>query len=129
MLQIFLVAAGGAIGAVLRFMTGLIVVRVYGKSNVITGTVIANIAGCFLVGILFGLINAKGLFHNDIILFMTTGVLGSYTTFSSFTLEFVRLAKSSLKKTFQYLFLQLIVAFGMVFLGYSLAQIFFGSAV
>lgn len=128
MLQIFLVAIGGAIGAVLRFMTGLIVIRVYGKSNVVTGAVIANIAGCFLVGILFGVIQETALLHNDIILLMTIGVLGSYTTFSSFTLEFVRLAQSSLKKTFQYLFLQLIMAFGMVFLGYSLVQIFFGSA-
>jgi fluoride exporter len=118
MTQILLVALGGAIGAILRYLTGLIIIRTVGKSQVLTGTVIANSLGCLLAGILLGWITAVDHPGDGIVLFLTVGILGSYTTFSTFSLEISRLLKESWSELVTYLFLQVIVAIGLAILGY-----------
>jgi len=120
MIQIFLVAIGGAIGAVLRYLTGRLTIRVAGKSNVLTGTVIANSIGCLLAGILLGWFTASGHPGDGIVLFLTVGILGSYTTFSTFSLEISRLLKESWGELITYLFLQMVLAIGLAALGYMI---------
>lgn len=114
----FLVALGGAIGAILRYLTGLITIRIVGKSQVMTGTVISNSLGCLLAGILLGWITAVDHPGDGVLLFLTVGILGSYTTFSTFSLEISRLLKESWSELITYLFLQIIVAIGLAVLGY-----------
>lgn len=126
MLNIVWVAAGGAAGAVLRYMTGLILIRCYGKSRLITGTVAVNCIGCFLAGIFFDVIQSTIIINNEIFLLLYVGLLGSYTTFSSFTLEFIQLTEISLKNSALYLSLQLGIAIAMVFFGYSLSGLITG---
>ena len=118
MTQVLLVALGGAIGAILRYLTGLITIRIAGKSKVLTGTVIANSLGCLLAGTLLGWITAVDHPGDGIVLFLTVGILGSYTTFSTFSLEISRLLKESWGELITYLFLQMVVAIGLAALGY-----------
>jgi len=120
MTQVLLVALGGAIGAILRYLTGLITIRIAGKSKVLTGTVIANSLGCLLAGTLLGWITAVDHPGDGIVLFLTVGILGSYTTFSTFSLEISRLLKESWGELITYLFLQMVLAIGLAALGYMI---------
>lgn len=86
----FLAAAGGAIGASARYLVGVSAVRLLGHGFP-WGTLIVNIAGSLLMGIL---IEAWALRFNapqDVRVFMTTGILGGFTTFSAFSLDVVTL--------------------------------------
>lgn len=85
MLMTFLqVAAGGAIGAALRFGLGLGLVRASGDGFPIA-IMTANIFGSFLMGLFVVYSFQKGLAHLNP--FVMTGVLGGFTTFSAFSLE------------------------------------------
>jgi CrcB protein len=55
------------------------------------GTMIVNISGCFLMGVVAALITRQGVIPPERILFATTGFLGSYTTFSTYQLDTVQL--------------------------------------
>jgi fluoride exporter len=118
MTQVFLVALGGAIGAILRYFTGRLTIRIAGKSNVLTGTVIANSLGCLLAGILLAWFTASEHPGEGIALFLTVGILGSYTTFSTFSLEVSRLLNESRDELITYLFLQCVLAILFCAAGY-----------
>jgi len=79
------VACGGAIGASLRFLTGVGVARVFGVSGFPLGILTVNILGSALMGMLLVLLAQKGQTHLNP--FLMTGVLGGFTTFSAFSLE------------------------------------------
>ncbi|MEL7480736.1 MAG: CrcB family protein, partial [Pseudomonadota bacterium] len=80
---VFLVAAGGAIGAALRHGLGLAAVRV-APAGWPWGTFSANLAGSLLMGLLVGWLALKSdLTGSGLRLFFATGVLGGFTTFSA----------------------------------------------
>ena len=83
--SIFLVSAGAAIGASLRWGLGLWLNSLF--SSLAFGTLVANFIGCFLMGIL---VAAFWLFP-EWRLFLVTGFLGALTTFSSFSGEVIEL--------------------------------------
>jgi CrcB protein len=78
------VAAGGAIGASGRYLTNVAVMRLAG-SGFPWGTVVANLLGSFLMGVLVVVLAHKGGMRCAP--FLMTGVLGGYTTFSAFSLD------------------------------------------
>ncbi len=80
------VAAGGAIGASCRHLLGLVTLRVFGAGYPY-GTMIANIAGSFLIGVLAGWLTFKISGGTHLKLFLGVGVLGGFTTFSAFSLD------------------------------------------
>ncbi|WP_292285089.1 fluoride efflux transporter CrcB [Marivita sp.] len=84
-----LVALGGAIGAALRFLTGLGVLRLFGGGDFPLAIVIVNVTGSFLMGVFAVMAAQRGLAYFSP--FAMTGVLGGFTTFSAFSLETVTL--------------------------------------
>lgn len=78
------VAAGGAIGASLRYLAFVGAIRVFGPGFPI-GTLVVNVLGSFLMGVVFVVIAKKG--GQELALFLMTGVLGGFTTFSAFSLD------------------------------------------
>ena len=74
------VAFGGAIGAVLRYLTGLAIAFPF-------GTLAVNIVGSFLIGVLWVALADRGQWAPLLI----TGILGGFTTFSAFSLDTLRL--------------------------------------
>ena len=84
-----LVAMGGAIGASLRYLFGVAVTRLVGLSDFPVAVLTVNIIGSFLMGLFVVFAAQKGL--TQISTFVMTGVLGGFTTFSSFSLETVTL--------------------------------------
>ncbi|MDQ2093861.1 fluoride efflux transporter CrcB [Rhodalgimonas zhirmunskyi] len=86
---VFQVALGGAIGASARYLLGVTVGHWFGHHTFPMGVIVANILGSFLMGALIVYLGQKGLTHWNA--FLATGVLGGFTTFSSFSLETWRL--------------------------------------
>ncbi len=94
--HLLIVAAGGAIGAGLRHLVGLGALRLLGSAFPV-GTMTVNIAGSFVMGVLvawlafkadltgwLGIVFGSG---QNLRLFLATGVLGGFTTFSAFSLD------------------------------------------
>ena len=86
MMEIISVAVGGALGAVCRYLLGNFISRASG-SALPWGTFAINIIGCFCMGLLMTLIVERGLLPAAWRLFLCVGLLGGFTTFSSFAFE------------------------------------------
>src|SRR5690606_24275780 len=86
--EMLLIFAGGGIGAVARFLAAEWSVRRFGVHFPI-GTLAVNVSGCFLIGLLSAglLAGGPGGAHAGLRHFLLTGVLGGYTTFSTFSLQ------------------------------------------
>lgn len=91
-IQLLAVAAGGAIGCCLRYLVSLGAVRLVG-TGFPAGTLIVNVVGCLLAGLLFGLAEDRATFPPIVRILVLTGFLGGFTTFSSFSVETVNLLR------------------------------------
>lgn len=91
--HVLLVAGAGALGASLRYLTTLSVIR-YWPSAPYVGTVTVNLLGCFAFGALFQASESAGWWTPETRLFLLTGFLGAFTTFSTFAFETVQLFES-----------------------------------
>ena len=90
MQRFLFVCLGGAIGTGARYLVGLAAQRLWGQTFP-AGTLIVNVAGCFLLGIIMHL-SARQVISDDARLTLGTGVMGGLTTYSTFnyeTLKFV----------------------------------------
>lgn len=113
---ILIVGAGSFIGGIGRYLISILF-----QNKLVYyfpfGTLIANIAGCFLTGIVFGLY-LKGTVTEEWKVFLMAGVLGGFTTFSSFSLETLEMIKQGLmSKAFLYIFISIAGGLLMTFLG------------
>ena len=92
-MDIVWVGIGGGIGAVCRYLVGReLTTRVDGTFP--WGTFAVNVTGALLIGMLFVVLTEKGIGHDHLRLLLVIGLLGGYTTFSSYTLEAVNLIES-----------------------------------
>ncbi|MFC0387776.1 fluoride efflux transporter CrcB [Muricoccus vinaceus] len=80
------VAAGGAVGSVLRHLVGVLALRHLG-ADFPWGTLAVNVAGSLVIGIVGGAVAAGAALAPEMRLFLVTGVLGGFTTFSAFSLD------------------------------------------
>lgn len=83
MRSILFVGLGGAIGAIGRYLISLFSV----KGDFPFLTLLTNLLGAILIGVVVGLADSKANMPKDLILFLKTGVCGGFTTFSTFSLE------------------------------------------
>ena len=89
--MILLVALGGAVGSIARYLMASSLQTATGW-NFPIGTVLVNILGCFLIGILYVLLVARHDPKHELRGLLIVGVMGGFTTFSSFSLETVTMA-------------------------------------
>ena len=116
MTTLFSVALGGAIGASLRYGAGVWLFRAFGPTSFPLGVISVNIVGSFLMGVLVVLAAHKGLTHLNP--FLAVGVLGGFTTFSSFSLEAVNLIeKGQFAMAGAYVLLSVILSIAGLMLG------------
>ncbi len=86
MYHLLIVAAGGAIGAASRHLFGLAALRLVGPTFP-WGTLGVNIVGSFLMGVLIEFLARRTGISPEVRLFVATGILGGFTTFSAFSLD------------------------------------------
>jgi len=91
--QLLLVGIGGGIGAIARWKLGGLILHHTTEWRFPLATFIVNFAGCLVGGILAGLVAKRDLFAADTRVFLFTGLLGGFTTFSAFSLETVYLLR------------------------------------
>jgi len=92
--QILVVGLGGFFGSVARFLLSGIVHRLLPPAFPY-GTLVVNVIGCLAIGYLGGLVQVRSLLGPSQRLFLLLGVLGGFTTFSTFAYETLGLAQGS----------------------------------
>ncbi len=123
LLQLFIVGAGGFVGAVLRFLVSSWVQSRSGSIIFPFGTMSVNMIGCLVIGFLTYLVETRSLLSMETRSFVLIGLLGAFTTFSTFgneTLGLIRDSRLDLA-AFNACF-QVVVGVGMVWLGRILAS-------
>jgi CrcB protein len=112
-----LVALAGALGALARFAVhGLVQSRT--ASRIPYGTIVVNVTGSFVLGVVVGVATYHGL-DADVRTVVGTGFLGAYTTFSSFSYDTFGLFEADAKRA------ALVTALGSVAMGWSAATVGF----
>lgn len=90
MIHLLIVMFGGGLGAGLRHLANLGALRAFGP-GFLAGTMLINIAGSFAMGLFIELLMRRFGSSNELRLFIATGILGGFTTFSAFSLDFATL--------------------------------------
>jgi len=87
------VAAGGAIGSMFRYGIGQLTTNVLGTTPLLA-TLTVNVSGSFLLGLFYTLCNARIITSTELRVLIGVGLIGGYTTFSTFSFETIRLIES-----------------------------------
>ncbi len=116
--RIFFVGIGGAIGSVARYLISGWVQTVSGSVSFPFGTLFVNVIGCFVIGVLSYLADAHSLLSPELRALLVIGVLGGFTTFSSFGNETLALARDGeMAYAFANIAASLILGLGAVYVG------------
>lgn len=91
--NILLVGLGGFLGSIARYKLGGLVLHMTVQQRFPFGTFTVNVLGCLVVGLLAGAAERYEAFGPDARLFLFTGLLGGFTTFSAFGLETMHLVR------------------------------------
>ena len=125
MINIAWIAAGGALGATLRYLTSIIV-KYYFSTTIPLGTLAVNLIGSFFIGVLMFYSQNKIINDNFIRYFFIIGLLGSYTTFSAFSYELLELFNNrQFFISLIYILLSVGACLFFAFLGYNFNKIMF----
>lgn len=118
-----LVAAGGAVGAVARYLAGIGATRALG-SGWPYGTLTVNVVGGFAMGLLAATLALRGGADQDRWrVLLGVGVLGGFTTFSAFSLEVaLMIERRQLPQAFGYSVLSVLLSVAALFAGLMLAR-------
>ena len=123
MQNILAVFIGGGTGAVLRYLAGVLTVKVL-NVNLPVSTFVVNIAGCFILGFLFALFVSKPEINPTLKLALTAGFCGGLTTFSTFSLELFEMLKNAqYMQVLVYLVSSLAVGLLAVWIGVNSAKL------
>ena len=116
-----LVALGGAIGASLRWLSGVAMLRALGPSDFPLAIITVNVVGSFLMGVFVVAAAQRGLTHLSP--FVMTGILGGFTTFSAFSLETIALIeRGNVGQAGLYIILSVGLSVGALALGLIVAR-------
>ncbi|MBH0164697.1 fluoride efflux transporter CrcB [Fictibacillus sp. 7GRE50] len=125
-MKILAVALGGIVGALLRFWCGLLLFHPQGSFPF--STFLVNVIGSFILGwfVVFGV---KRINNNNLIVALQTGLIGSFTTFSTFNTEILLLVEDQLY-TMALLYFSASAVTGVIaiYLGMKLGSIYYGKA-
>ena len=122
MTNLFLVAAGGALGTSLRYFTSIFFKYFFYYSFV--GTLVVNVLGSFFIGLFIYLLQNKSLSQDLVRYFFIIGILGSYTTFSAFSFETIELlTNNKLLLSFIYIILSLLLCLIAAYVGLNINKI------
>lgn len=125
LIKILAVGSGGFIGAVFRYLISVFAISRMPESAFPYGTMIANLIGCLLIGFLAGLFETRSWGNPEFRLFIFVGILGGFTTFSTFSHEtFLLFENGKLLMSVVNLAVQVAFGLGFVWTGYQLVRLF-----
>ncbi len=122
MKMILVIAIGGALGAVGRYSTMSAMTKLLGHGFPY-GTLVANVIGSFILGALVETVALKWSISLEMRAFLVVGVLGAFTTFSTFSLDTVVLyERGQLGLAFIYVAGSVVLSVGALFFGLSIVR-------
>ena len=113
---VLLVGLGGAIGSILRYLT----TEIIPPNQIPYGTITVNLLGSMVLGIMCGAIAADAVINQEYILLFGTGLLGAFTTMSTFAMDTVNLSEDEFSKTFIYVTITIFGSLGLAWSGYKI---------
>ena len=117
MRNLLLVGTGSFIGGICRFLCQQIIQKNY-PASIPLGTLGVNVAGCFIIGLIYGLTGKTYILSPELRLFMATGFCGGFTTFSAFAYENISLIQNAqFLYAATYILLSLFAGFAAVYAG------------
>ncbi len=123
LLNLIYVGAGGFIGSICRYLLAGAVYRIFPNMNFPIGTAVVNILGCFLIGIITGLVEVRNLLNPEMRIFILIGLLGGFTTFSTFGFEtFALLREGAVAAVLANVLVQVIIGISAVWLGFNIIR-------
>ena len=122
--QLLWVGLGGFLGSISRFVMSGVCSRLSPAMGFPIGTLSVNILGCFLIGLLHGLTETRSLLGPDIRIFLFVGVLGGFTTYSTFGFESLALIKDgAILKASTNIILHVFVGLAAVWIGDTIGRL------
>jgi CrcB protein len=122
MVKIFLIGFAGFVGTLARYWLSGVLARRYGETFPL-GTLVVNLLGCFLVGLLFYLLQERYLVNQNVRSIVLIGLLGGFTTFSSLGLQtFTLLQDSEIALAALNMVASNVLGLFLVWAGYTLAK-------
>ena len=118
---LFFVGLGSFIGGISRYLLSLFIQNKF-LSTFPYGTLVVNITGCFLIGVIYGF-SERGSMNVEWRVFLATGIMGGFTTFSSFSNETVSMLRDAQYwQAFSYIALNVLIGLAATFGGISLIK-------
>lgn len=118
------IAIGGALGSILRYLLSNFI-QFYFKYPLPLATISVNIIGSFLIGLCYYFAKNSEFFNENLKLFLIIGLFGGFTTFSTFSLDILKLVEQNqLWTAFIYLSLSVFLSLVAVFVGYFISKLF-----
>jgi len=125
--KLLVIGMGGFMGAAMRYSTGLLIVRWFGQGGFPYATFVVNFFGSLLIGFFLSAAGSGSLFSPTVQLFFITGLLGAFTTFSTFSYETWHLfQKGSALPALLNMGLHVLFGLAAVWVGSSLARLWIG---
>ncbi len=122
-MTILIIGAGGLVGAIMRYLVGGWVDGAAGNPSFPYGTLVVNVLGCAVIGLLAGLAETRGILSAEARAFLLVGLLGGFTTFSAFGFETITLVRDGALLTgLANVGVQVVLGLGAVWAGVSVAQ-------
>ncbi|MEJ2545712.1 MAG: fluoride efflux transporter CrcB [Calditrichaceae bacterium] len=123
MIKLLWVGTGGFIGAISRYVVSGLIYRLFGKTWFPFGTLAVNVLGCLLIGFLSGIAENRQIFSPELRLLVFIGILGGFTTFSTFGYEIFNFARDGqIISSLTNLALHIILGLGAVWLGFTFSK-------
>ena len=121
---VLLVGAGGFVGSVFRYLLGSWVHSLIGDSSFPFGTLVINVLGCLIIGILAGISDFRQVFTSEVRAFLLIGLLGGFTTFSAFSYETITLLRDGeMVAGLANVMAQVAAGLAAVWIGYRISQL------
>lgn len=121
--DLFYIGCGGFLGAVSRFIISGWVQSISRSGTFPWGTLGVNLIGCFFIGLLGGMADHHELFSPETRLFLFIGILGSFTTFSTFGYESLALIRDQqIMSVLFNIFAHVVFGLAAAWVGYSISQ-------
>ena len=122
--SLLIVGTGSFIGGAMRYLLSTSYIKnMYGQTFP-WGTLVVNLLGCFVFGIIFALFSKHNSTDNTFCLLLTTGICGGFTTFSTFANESVQMIQNgNIGEFIGYMATSVIVGIALIALGYWIVKV------
>ncbi len=118
MRTLLFVGGGSFLGGIARYLVKVGCGKLFPAATLPLGTIVANVAGCFLIGLFYGIASRHTTMSQDMLMFLTVGFCGGFTTFSTFMNENMSMIQGGeLFNSLLYAVLSLVLGLAFLYLG------------